>query len=147
MIEFNEKIDAEFKQFGFQNGKEIFSTADLLFDFKYMYAVVPVRDSWILGYDRVNFMFVLTNPTKEWPHYIHMIRATTGRERDFPNEEDRTTLYSSYLNPPLSTKDEMIQKIHSIGRGQQMKYKEAYKMLMLGKIDRLNRKKLRNGPK
>jgi len=141
MIKFNDKIDAEFKQLGFNNGREIFATAELLFDFKYMYAVVPVKDTWALGYDQVNFTFVLTEPTKEWPNYISFIRATTDRKNGFANDEDRTTLLSTSSNPPLSTKDEMMAKIHKIEREKFLRYKEVGKIFLLGKIESLQRKK------
>jgi hypothetical protein len=108
-----------------------------------MFAEVPVNNTRILGYDRLYFRFILMYPTKKWPHYIHAVTATTGRNGDVNSPQTKINLDSYYTEPPLLTKDEMIRQIEAIARERQQTERPTFPALLLAKINRMRKTKLR----
>lgn len=143
MIKYSKRIDDELTKLGFENVKEIFSTAQLLFDITYMYAEVPVKGVTDLGYDRIHFCIVLMPRTKKWPHNVHYIKASTGRsKRDYSDDEDRIVVSTSAENPPILTREELTKKVEAVAKTQREHYGRTYTMLLMEKIQKMKNKPL-----
>ena len=136
MIAFDEKLEKEFKKLGFDNGKAISATAEHLGAFTYMSAEIPVQNTFAFGYDRIHFWFVLREPTPEWPDYIQLIRASSGRKTDFMDNESQIVIHSSYLNPPMSTKEKMISKVYSAAKDERKYHAKIICQLLQDRKDR-----------
>ena len=139
MITFNEKIDAEFKQMGFENAKELFANAQPILSFLFVEAKIPVKDTWALGYDYVDFVFRLNEPTKESPFYIKHITASTGKSKEYKDVEDKTFWYilKSKSPDPEATKDKILARVHELACWKFKNYKGAYVILMMNRKERL----------
>jgi len=141
MIKYSKRIDEELKQLGFDNVKEIFKTAQQLFGMTYVYAEVPIKDAFSLGYDRIHFRIILMFPTKKWPYYIQHVSAATGRsKRDFQVESHRVIATTSALNPPLLTREQLTVAIRAKAIEEQQGYRQLYKILMMEKIFKMRNK-------
>ena len=114
-ISYNSQLDNEFKSLGFYNGMEIFDNAKPFGAFLISRTIVPVK-AWALCYDRVEFFFMIAPPDRGCDDYVRAVRATTGRQCGFRDEEDQTTLWYSYLSNSIPTKNEIIARIELIER-------------------------------
>jgi hypothetical protein len=110
-FQFNDQIEREFLLLGFDNPKEILLTGHPLFSFFYASAVLPIKNTWILGYDRVEFGFVLAEPDKSCSSYLRMITASNDNHKPRRDEEDRVVFRFTHLSGPFPTKQAMTRMI------------------------------------
>ena len=135
---YNKQLDDEFRQLGFENGAEIFTTKEYLASKMIFETVVPVTNAWILGYDRVIFQFLVHEPTTQHPNYILCLSASTGRPGNGPLTREPSVTLSGGLDEPGSSKQELIERIYEKEWVNFKHYKAAYMLLMMGKKAKLN---------
>jgi hypothetical protein len=145
MIEFNNQLDNELKGIGFDNCKEMLSTADHLFDFTYLYANVAMEKHLLRSFERVQFFFILSPPLEEYPHFIRFIKASTDRDRPYKDDSERTIVHSSYLSLPLQTKDQMIHEILSIENAKRERMGQAFRILLVDRKEKMQEKLQKKG--
>jgi hypothetical protein len=110
-FQFNDQIEREFLILGFDNAKDILLSGQPLFSFYYARTVLPIKNTWILGYDRIEFGFVLAEPNKSCSSYIRMITASNDNRKPRRDEEDKVIFRFSHLSGQFPTKQAMTRMI------------------------------------
>jgi hypothetical protein len=110
-FQFNDQIEREFLLLGFDNAKEILIAGQPLFSFYYARTILPIKNTWILGYDRVEFGFVLAEPDKSCSSYLRMISGSNDNRKPRRDQEDKVIFRFTHLLGLFPTKQAMIEMI------------------------------------
>jgi hypothetical protein len=110
-FQFNDQINREFLLLGFDNAKEILLAGQPLFSFYYARTVLPIKNAWILGYDRIEFGFVLAEPDKGCTSYLRMITASNDNRKPRRDQEDKVAFRFTHLSGVFPNKHAIIEMI------------------------------------
>jgi hypothetical protein len=136
-FQFNDQIANEFLLLGFDNPKEILAAGQALFSFYHAGTVVPIKNTWILGYDRIEFGFMLAAPDKHCSSYLRMVSASNNNCKPRRDEEDNSVFRFTHLSGPFPTKEAMINMIELEERGRIRHAAAMFSELTLARHERI----------
>lgn len=137
MLEYNEQLDREFKAFGFDDGSVILATRTDFMGSVHCFKSIPAIGTWALGYDAVEFGFVIRQPDERSKNFIRYIAARSERKSGYRRWEDRSVTFWSELHPARETMASMMEKIWQLERQKILFAPAIMSSLLQQRIERM----------